>query len=206
LSCVALLARYGFDVAVCESHSIPGGAAHGFDRGRYRFDSGPSLYSGMSYSPSPNPLRQVLDAIAESPEWATYDTWGCHLPEGQFDTTTAGGNRRVGVAGIAAGDGTPQGCGDRPSAPGPAAGLGRGPHRRRAFFAPPGTYRRHSQIDGPGRENTRSTSTPPATNPTICGRDSIAIPPPIGNGRKNGPPRCGRRWNGLFPISAIAPR
>lgn len=87
LSCAALLARYGFDVAVCESHSIPGGAAHGFDRGGYRFDSGPSLYSGMSYSPSPNPLRQVLDAIAESPEWATYDTWGCHLPEGQFETS-----------------------------------------------------------------------------------------------------------------------
>jgi ribulose 1,5-bisphosphate synthetase/thiazole synthase len=30
LSCAALLARYGFDVIVCESHSIPGGAAHAF--------------------------------------------------------------------------------------------------------------------------------------------------------------------------------
>lgn len=87
LSCGALLARYGFDVIVCESHSIPGGAAHGFDRDGYKFDSGPSLYSGLSYSPSPNPLRQVLDAIGEKLPCVTYDTWGCCLPEGDFDTT-----------------------------------------------------------------------------------------------------------------------
>ena len=36
-------------VTVCESHSIPGGAAHAWvDRGGYHFESGPSLYSGMS--------------------------------------------------------------------------------------------------------------------------------------------------------------
>lgn len=86
LSCAALLARYGFEVTVCESHSIPGGAAHAFERQGYVFDSGPSLYSGMSYRPSTNPLRQVLDAIAEDLPWATYDTWGCCLPEGKFDT------------------------------------------------------------------------------------------------------------------------
>ncbi|MGG6294381.1 phytoene desaturase family protein [Leptolyngbya sp. AN02str] len=86
LSCAALLAGYGFEVVVCESHSIPGGAAHGFERQGYRFDSGPSLYSGMSYSPSPNPLKQVLDAIGESVEWVQYDTWGCCLPEGNFFT------------------------------------------------------------------------------------------------------------------------
>jgi phytoene dehydrogenase-like protein len=40
----------------------------------------------LSYSSSPNPLRQVLDAIGETPEWKTYDTWGCCLPEGTFDT------------------------------------------------------------------------------------------------------------------------
>jgi phytoene dehydrogenase-like protein len=28
----------------------------------------------------------VLDALAEDPEWCTYDTWGCCLPEGTFDT------------------------------------------------------------------------------------------------------------------------
>ena len=86
LCCAALLGRYGFQVTVCESHSIPGGAAHGFQRQGYTFDSGPSLYSGLSYRPSPNPLRQVLDAIAEDVEWLTYDTWGCWLPEGHFNT------------------------------------------------------------------------------------------------------------------------
>ena len=84
LCCGALLARYGFRVSVCESHSIAGGAAHGFERNGFKFDSGPSLYSGLSYSPSANPLRQVLDAIAEDVNWVTYDGWGCCLPEGDF--------------------------------------------------------------------------------------------------------------------------
>lgn len=87
LSCGALLAQYGLKVLVCESHTLPGGAAHGFQRQGYTFDSGPSLFSGLSFSPSPNPLRQVLDAIGEDLEWATYDTWGCCLPEGNFFTS-----------------------------------------------------------------------------------------------------------------------
>ena len=87
LSCGALLARYGFKVTVCESHSIPGGAAHSFTYNGFKFDSGPSLYSGLSYSPSNNPLRQVLDAIGEDCEWTNYDTWGCFLPEGDFNTS-----------------------------------------------------------------------------------------------------------------------
>ncbi|MEA5598592.1 NAD(P)/FAD-dependent oxidoreductase [Rivularia sp. UHCC 0363] len=86
LSCGGLLARYGFKVTVCESHSIPGGAAHSFNYKGYKFDSGPSLYSGLSYSPSNNPLRQVLDAVGEDCEWANYSTWGCFLPEGDFNT------------------------------------------------------------------------------------------------------------------------
>ncbi|MEM8544272.1 MAG: NAD(P)/FAD-dependent oxidoreductase [Cyanobacteria bacterium P01_H01_bin.119] len=86
LCCGALLARYGFEVLVCESHTIAGGAAHGFSRGGFQFDSGPSLYSGLSAA-SANPLRHVLEAIGESPDWLTYHTWGCHLPEGRFDTT-----------------------------------------------------------------------------------------------------------------------
>ena len=85
LCCGALLAKYGFEVTVCESHAIAGGAAHGFERDGYKFDSGPSLYSGMSYSPSTNPLKQVLDAIEEDAEWLNYDVWGCLLPEGRFD-------------------------------------------------------------------------------------------------------------------------
>jgi phytoene dehydrogenase-like protein len=84
LSCGALLARYGFEVVVCESHSLAGGAAHAFEREGFYFDSGPSLYSGLSASPSTNPLRQVLDAINEPLPCATYDTWGCFLPEGEF--------------------------------------------------------------------------------------------------------------------------
>ena len=87
LSCAALLARYGYQVVVCESHSIPGGAAHTFERNGFMFDSGPSLYSGLSYRPSPNPLRQVLDAIDEALPCANYDTWGCYLPEGNFQTS-----------------------------------------------------------------------------------------------------------------------
>ncbi len=87
LCCGAMLARYGFEVIVCESHSLAGGAAHGFEKGGFNFDSGPSLYSGLSYSPSANPLRQVLDAIGEQLPCTTYDTWGCCLPEGDFDTS-----------------------------------------------------------------------------------------------------------------------
>ncbi len=87
LCCGAMLARYGFEVIVCESHSLAGGAAHGFEKGGFNFDSGPSLYSGLSYSPSANPLRQVLDAIGEQLPCITYDTWGCCLPEGDFDTS-----------------------------------------------------------------------------------------------------------------------
>ncbi|NJL84804.1 MAG: NAD(P)/FAD-dependent oxidoreductase [Leptolyngbyaceae cyanobacterium SM1_1_3] len=86
LSCAALLARYGLEVVVCESHTLPGGAAHGFEYQGFWFDSGPSLYSGLSYSPSPNPLRQVLDALDVDVDWLTYDTWGCWLPEGNFET------------------------------------------------------------------------------------------------------------------------
>jgi phytoene dehydrogenase-like protein len=57
LSCAVLLARYGIDVTVVESHSIIGCAAHAFERNGYKFDSGPSLYSGLSYTSSPNPLH-----------------------------------------------------------------------------------------------------------------------------------------------------
>lgn len=86
LSCAAILAKYGFEVVVCESHAIPGGAAHAFERNGFKFDSGPSLFSGLSNPASPNPLRQVLNAIDVDLPCFTYDTWGCCLPEGKFDT------------------------------------------------------------------------------------------------------------------------
>ena len=85
LCCAALLAKYGYRVTICESHSIPGGAAHSFERDGYIFDSGPSLYSGLSSSPTNNPLRQVLDAIDEDLEWANYNVWGCRIPQGDFN-------------------------------------------------------------------------------------------------------------------------
>ena len=85
LSCAAMLAKYGLSVVVCESHSIPGGAAHSFERDGFKFDSGPSLYSGLSYRPSSNPLKHVLDAIGAELPCANYNAWGCCLPEGDFD-------------------------------------------------------------------------------------------------------------------------
>lgn len=61
LCCAALLARYQQDVLVLESHDLPGGAAHSFDIKNYKFDSGPSLFSGLqSRGPQANPLAQVL--------------------------------------------------------------------------------------------------------------------------------------------------
>ncbi|MFM7424169.1 MAG: phytoene desaturase family protein [Elainella sp.] len=83
LTAAALLARYGRRVLVCESHAIPGGAAHSFRRGGFEFDSGPSFYAGLSDPGSLNPLRQVLDAIGESVEAIAYDPLGhYHFPEG----------------------------------------------------------------------------------------------------------------------------
>lgn len=47
LCAAGLLARYGKAVIVCESHTIAGGAAHSFRRGKFEFDSGPSLYCAL---------------------------------------------------------------------------------------------------------------------------------------------------------------
>lgn len=83
LTAAALLARYGRRVIVCESHAIPGGAAHSFSRQGFHFDSGPSFYAGLSDPCSLNPLRQVLDAIEESIEAVAYDPLGhYHFPDG----------------------------------------------------------------------------------------------------------------------------
>ncbi|XP_051147048.1 prolycopene isomerase 1, chloroplastic [Andrographis paniculata] len=85
LCCGALLARYNQDVLVLESHDLPGGAAHCFDIKGYKFDSGPSLFSGLqSRGPQANPLAQVLDALGESLPCATYDSWMVYIPEGEF--------------------------------------------------------------------------------------------------------------------------
>ncbi|KAI3927563.1 hypothetical protein MKW92_007057 [Papaver armeniacum] len=85
LCCGSLLARYKQDVIVLESHDVPGGAAHSFDIKGYKFDSGPSLFSGFqSRGPQANPLAQVLDALGESVPCAAYDSWMVYVPEGKF--------------------------------------------------------------------------------------------------------------------------
>lgn len=86
LSCGGLCALYGLRTIVLEAHDTPGGVAHTFERYSvsnknvpFRFDSGPSLISGLS-SYSTNPLRQVLDALgtADDIDWKTYDGWIVH--------------------------------------------------------------------------------------------------------------------------------
>ncbi|MEL6261653.1 MAG: NAD(P)/FAD-dependent oxidoreductase [Cyanobacteria bacterium J06626_6] len=83
----ALLARYGRSVILCESHVLPGGAAHAFTRQHqgktFTFDSGPSFYCGLGEAASANPLSQVLAVLGESVEAIAYEPFGYyHLPEG----------------------------------------------------------------------------------------------------------------------------
>jgi len=83
LVAAALLARSGKAVTVCESHSVPGGAAHAFSRQGYHFDSGPSFYCGLGDPTSRNPLQLVLRALGETLDTIPYDPLGYyHLPEG----------------------------------------------------------------------------------------------------------------------------
>lgn len=83
LCCGALCARAGRSVVVLEAHQQPGGAAHGFERGGFHFESGPSLWSGLSRWPSNNPLRQILQAIGEGDlPVVRYSDWDVLLPEG----------------------------------------------------------------------------------------------------------------------------
>jgi phytoene dehydrogenase-like protein len=92
LSCAAMLAKYGYSVAVLESHYAPGGAAHGFrirekDIGDFHFDTGPSFFSGLNPdipAKNSNPLRTILDAIGEPVDCAPYTTFGLKFPEGDF--------------------------------------------------------------------------------------------------------------------------
>jgi len=84
LCCAALLARYGYPVTVCESHTVPGGAAHGFERDGFHFESGPSFFTGLSAPESTNPIKQILDLLGERVETVSYDSWNTHLPEGTF--------------------------------------------------------------------------------------------------------------------------
>jgi len=84
LSAAAAVASTGLSVVVLESHDAPGGAAHEWNVKGYHFESGPSLYAGLSPAASPNPLKHVFQIIGEEPEWITYDRWGTYLPDGDF--------------------------------------------------------------------------------------------------------------------------
>ena len=55
LCCAALCARAGLDVLVVEAHGHAGGAAHGFERQGFQFESGPSLWSGLVAGPAAIP-------------------------------------------------------------------------------------------------------------------------------------------------------
>mmetsp|Transcript_59803 Transcript_59803/g.66861 ORF Transcript_59803/g.66861 Transcript_59803/m.66861 type:complete len:694 (+) Transcript_59803:138-2219(+) len=78
---------YDKKVGIYESHYIPGGCAHAFDRVaqiknnsttsslKFTFDSGPTILLGCSQKPF-CALRQVLDAVNQSVEWIRYDGWG----------------------------------------------------------------------------------------------------------------------------------
>jgi len=85
LCCGALAARHGLEVLVLEAHDRPGGAAHGFERRGFQFESGPSLWSGLGDWPSSNPLTQVLRAVGEQVPVIRYQDWGLLLPEGRFN-------------------------------------------------------------------------------------------------------------------------
>lgn len=82
LVAAGLLARYGKRVLLCESHTIAGGAAHGFSREGFHFDSGPSFYCGLADPQSGNPLTQVLAVLGETLETVAYDPLGhYHFPD-----------------------------------------------------------------------------------------------------------------------------
>ncbi|CAJ1960620.1 unnamed protein product [Cylindrotheca closterium] len=71
---------YGKKVGVYESHYLPGGCAHAFDRKAsndetFTFDSGPTILLGCSRQPF-SALRQVLDAVNQKVDWIRYDGWG----------------------------------------------------------------------------------------------------------------------------------
>jgi len=94
LSAAAVLSStYGMSVAVFESHSTPGGCAHGFemrdgDGNKYSFDTGPSFFSGLrpglAARDSSNPLSTVLEMVDEKVDTKSYETFGLLFPEGDF--------------------------------------------------------------------------------------------------------------------------
>ena len=85
LCCGSILALSGKKVLICEAHSKPGGVAHSFNKNGYTFESGPSLWSGISKWPTTNPLGQILKLLDVEVELFKYKGWKVIVPEGNFD-------------------------------------------------------------------------------------------------------------------------
>ncbi len=94
LCCAGLLSKAGKKVLILEAHSKPGGAAHGFIKNGYKFESGPSLWSGIGTWPTTNPLGQVLKALNQNVELIKYHDWNVQIPEGDY-TIGVGDNRFI---------------------------------------------------------------------------------------------------------------
>ena len=85
LCCGSLLSLSGKKVLICEAHTHPGGVAHSFDMKGYKFESGPSLWSGIGKWPTTNPLGQILKLLDEKVELIKYQGWLVNVPEGNFN-------------------------------------------------------------------------------------------------------------------------
>jgi len=85
LCCGSLLALSGKKVLICEAHTQPGGVAHSFNLKGYKFESGPSLWSGIGKWPTTNPLGQILRLLDEKVELIKYKGWQVTVPEGNFN-------------------------------------------------------------------------------------------------------------------------
>jgi prolycopene isomerase len=66
LVAASLLAARGYDVAVFEQHTAPGGSASCFSRKGYRFDVGASLFYGLAESGTTCFVHKVLAELGES--------------------------------------------------------------------------------------------------------------------------------------------
>ncbi len=84
LCCAGLLAKAGKRVLILEAHTKPGGAAHAFNKNGYKFESGPSLLSGIGSWPTTNPLGQILKLQGQEVELVKYQDWNVQVPEGIF--------------------------------------------------------------------------------------------------------------------------
>ena len=63
LTAAAALAQKGLKVQLLERHTIPGGAATSFCRGRFEFEVALHQLSGLGSADKPGPLRMSLDAL-----------------------------------------------------------------------------------------------------------------------------------------------